>query len=1313
MAPAPVFEVISSLVALQSKSLSFFLNGKEVTIEKPDPFASLLSFVRGQGLTGAKLGCGEGVCGTCTMVVASYSPDKGSLRYDPVNGCLMPLCAADGKHVITIEGVGTVKQPHIIQTTIVDNYGSQCGYCTPGMVLSLYALLCRNPNPSEQQIEDAFDGNVCRCTGYRPILQGAKKFCATATADVEDLLAVTPPFKSAPAMCDHDMDTKLRQSSTASSFVFTGADGSQWLQPNTVNETISLLGAHPEAQIISGNLEVGIETRFKGKKTNTLIYIGAIQELTKVSVHESGVELGAGLTLHELENEVTVLSELEGAKGKGFAAIKESVRKIVAGEQVRHTGTLGGNICMSRTISDLAPTFMALGSSVYAASAKGRRTIPLSDFYAGLGKNKLAQSEIMTSIYVPFLEDNDYIKVAKSKAKTRDDALAAPTACFYVRLDGAKVQDARLCFGGVAERTMLAKSASEALIGKQWSESLVEAASRLLKNDLPLYGINPEHRFKLASGLLYKLHIYLSSHVPGLHPVPRSEGADDLLHRPLATATTSFNIVPPSQVVGAAVVHKAALQQSTGEAVYVSDQPLLEGECVFIPVLSTVAHALIISIDASEALKVPGVVDFVSAKDLTAEQNVTGVFDMDEEIFASKEVFHQGQFIGGIVAKNGGAGMTAARLVKVQYKILPVILSIDEAIKQKSFFGATPMTQAIQHVSRGALAFPEQVSDDDIQVDMSLATHTIKGRICTSAQEHMYLETMSCRVIPRKEDGEVEVYGGGQGTQIAHQMASKVFGVPANRIVSRSRRLGGAFGGKESRSRSLLGPVLAASFKTGLPIRAQFSRAEDMQVMGMRHPFQTDYEVGFTDDGRLISLKADLVSNGGYSIDASPMVMWKALQLVDSCYFIPNLRLTGRVAKTNLVSFTAFRGFGGPQGLIVGETIVDEVANKLGIPSHIVRQRNFFSEGQSTCMRNPIGDLPELMKARKKTRTYHAPACWDQVMTTSEFEARLAKVKEFNAKNRFHKRGLSAIPTKYSVGFRMPADALVHAHLDGSVLLLTGATEMGQGVHTKLMQIAAQALGIPVASVNTLENTTVATPNQSVTGGSLGTDLWGPAVLAACNILAERLKPVRDDMPDATFAEICTAAHHRGLSLSAHGHSAGPTTGYSNVTNQGASCYYFTPGVGVCEVELDVLTGDYVLLRTDIVMDLGESLNPGIDIGQIEGAYLQGVGWSSIEEPLWNESGDLLTRGPGAYRTPLHFNAPAAFNVAIRKDGKNSSGLIHSSRGVGEPPLFLGASAYFAVKDAVRAARLENGLTDSFEFDLPCVPSRVLKAIGA
>ncbi|KAF2479259.1 Molybdopterin-binding domain of aldehyde dehydrogenase-domain-containing protein [Neohortaea acidophila] len=1324
VSPDPAVEpttrhALASITADYDDTIRFYLNGSKVTLDSADPEVTLLEYLRGIGLTGTKLGCAEGGCGACTVVVSQYNPTTKKIYHASVNACLAPLVSVDGKHVITVEGIGNVKSPHPAQERIAKGNGSQCGFCTPGIVMSLYALLRNNERPSEHDIEEAFDGNLCRCTGYRPILDAAQTFsaersCGMAKAnggsgccmengdagggccksngnDDQPIKRFTPP-----GFIEYKPDTELifppalkRHEFKALAF---GNKRKRWFRPATLHQLLEIKSAYPSAKIIGGSTETQIEVKFKGMQYTASVYVGDIAELRQYHFHDEYLEIGGNVTLTDLEGLAEEAVEHYGAqRGQPFAAILKQIRYF-AGRQIRNVGTPAGNLATASPISDLNPVFVATNATLVAKSLEKTIELPMADFFKGYRVTALPPDAIIASIRIPVFQEKGEHMRAYKQAKRKDDDIAIVNAALRVKLDDSHVvKDCSLIYGGMAPITIAAKQAVEYLTGKTFTDpSTLEGVMNALEQDFNLrFGVPggmATYRKSLALGFFYKFYnevlqeLQTSSSTADADCIPEIEREISKGFKDHASA-----VAYEKQTIGKERPHVAALKQCVGSAQYTDDIPVQQNELLACLVLSTKAHARILSVDTSPALDLPGVVDYVDHNDLpNPEANWWGAPKCDETFFAIDEVFTAGQPIGVILGTSAKQAEAGARAVKVEYEELPAIFTIEEAIEANSYF---------DHY--------HYINDGDLDKAFAESDHVFTGVARMGGQEHFYLETNACVVIPKPEDGEMEVWTSTQNPAETQAYVAQVTGVAANKVVAKVKRLGGGFGGKETRSVQLAGICAIAAKKLKRPVRCMLNRDEDILTSGQRHPFLARWKVGVNKDGKLQALDADVFNNGGWSQDLSAAVVDRALSHADGCYKFKAVSVRGRICKTNTVSNTAFRGFGGPQGIFVCESMMEEVADHLKMPVEKLREINMYESLEKTHFRQELKD-------------WYVPLMWKQVLADSEYQRRRGEIEEFNKKSKWKKRGLSIVPTKFGISFTAlflnQAGALVHIYHDGSVLVAHGGCEMGQGLHTKMTMLAAEALGVPLENVFVSETATNTVANTSATAASASSDLNGYAVWNACSQLNERLAPYREKLgSEATMKQLAHAAYFDRVNLSANGFYKTPDIGYVWGPNTGQMFYYFTQGVAAAEVEVDTLTGDWTCRRADVKMDVGRSINPAIDYGQIEGAFVQGMGLFTIEESLWlRHNGQIFTRGPGAYKIPGFRDIPQEFNVSLLKDVNwENLRTIQRSRGVGEPPLFLGSSVFFAIRDALKAARSQWGCEDVLELRSPATVERI------
>ncbi|KAH7399081.1 xanthine dehydrogenase/oxidase [Phaeosphaeria sp. MPI-PUGE-AT-0046c] len=1312
---------LADITSSYDDTLRFYLNGTKVTLDDADPEVTLLEYLRGIGLTGTKLGCAEGGCGACTVVVSQLNPTTNKIYHASVNACLAPLVSVDGKHVITVEGIGNVKRPHPAQERIAKGNGSQCGFCTPGIVMSLYALLRNTDAPTEHDVEEAFDGNLCRCTGYRPILDAAQSFsvktgCGKASANggsgccmekngangggccksngTEDqpIKRFTPP-----GFIEYNPDTELIFPPQLRKHDFKplafGNKKKKWFRPTTLEQLLEIKSAYPSAKIIAGSTETQIEIKFKGMNYNASVFVGDIPELRHFKFHDDHLEIGGNVVLTDLEQICEDAVKHYGkTRGQPFSTILKQIRYF-AGRQIRNVGTPAGNLATASPISDLNPVFVATNATLLAKSLEKTTEIPMSTFFKGYRQTALPPDAIIAGLRIPIAKEKGEFIRAYKQSKRKDDDIAIVNAALRVSLsDGDVVDSVDLVYGGMAPTTIAARKAMDFLQGKKFTDlATLEGVMDKLEEDFDLrFGVPggmATYRKSLALSFFYKfyhevlaeLHAEVEIDTQAIGEIEReiSSGEKD------GKAAEAYKL----KEVGQSKNHVAAMKQCTGEAQYTDDIPLQRNELYGCLVLSTKPHAKLLKVDAEPALNEPGVVAFVDHKDLASpEANWWGAPACDEVFFAVDEVFTVGQPIGMILADTMKRAEQAARAVKIEYEELPAIFTIEEAIQHESYFNH------FRHIKKG-----------DTEKAFTEADHVFTGTVRMGGQEHFYLETQACLAVPKPEDGEMEIFSSTQNPAETQAYVSKVVGVAANKIVTRVKRMGGGFGGKETRSIQLAGIVACAANKVRRPVRCMLSREDDIATSGQRHPFLARWKVAVNKDGKLQALDADVFCNGGWSQDLSGAVVERSLSHIDGVYSIPNVHVRGRVAKTNTVSNTAFRGFGGPQGLFIAECYIEEIADHLNISAEKMREINMYKP-----------ETNMITHYNQELKDWYVPLMYEQVQTESNYSQRREAITTHNSSHKWNKRGLAIVPTKFGISFTAlflnQAGALVHIYHDGSILVAHGGTEMGQGLHTKMTQIAAETLGVPLADVFISETATNTVANTSSTAASASSDLNGYAIFNACTELNTRLAPYREKLgKDATMKALAHAAYFDRTNLSAQGFYKTPDIGYVWGANTGQMFFYFTQGVAAAEVEIDTLTGDFTVLRADVKMDVGRSINPSIDYGQIEGAFVQGQGLFTTEESLWvRATGGLFTKGPGNYKIPGFRDIPQVFNVSLLKDVTwENLRTIQRSRGVGEPPLFMGSCVFFAIRDALKAARAQFGETSVLSLQSPATPERI------
>jgi xanthine dehydrogenase large subunit len=756
------------------------------------------------------------------------------------------------------------------------------------------------------------------------------------------------------------------------------------------------------------------------------------------------------------------------------------------------------------------------------------------------------------------------------------------------------------------------------------------------------------------------------------------------------------------QPAGEAVRHESAHLHVTGQALYADDIPLPANALHAAFGLSSIAHGRIKSLDLTPVLKQPGVVAVGTASDVPGENNYGSVLH-DDPIFAEGEVMYAGQPLFAVVATSYLAARKAARHARVEYESLPAIVDIRTALAAESYVLPS------QPLTRGR---PREV--------LAAAPHRLKGTVTIGGQDHFYLEGQIAVAIPQ-EDGAVLIHSSTQHPSEVQQIVAHALGKRAHDITVSCRRMGGGFGGKETQPALIAAAAAILAGKCQCPVKLRLDRDVDMLATGKRHDFLADYEVGFDSEGRLLAMTVMLASRCGYSADLSGPVNDRAVMHLDNAYYLEHVEILSHRCKTHTVSATAFRGFGGPQGVMVIEHVLDEIARSLALDPLSVRRANYYGINDRNL--TPYGQLVEDNQIHKIT---------DQLVLSSDYHARRRGVRAWNAEHATIKRGLALTPVKFGISFTSTmfnqAGALVHIYSDGTVLLNHGGTEMGQGLFTKVAQVVASEFGLPLSAVRVSATDTAKVPNTSATAASSGSDLNGKAAQIAAQTIRNRLVEfavnthgvkaedvqfrggrVQVGAKDFSFAEFIRSAYQARIGLSSTGYYRTPKISWDKAQMAGRPFFYFAYGAAVSEVALDTLTGEMQLLRVDILHDAGRSLNPAIDLGQVEGGFLQGVGWLTSEELYWSDEGVLKTHAPSTYKIPTARDWPPQARVSLLESTPNQEETIYRSKAVGEPPLMLGISVFHAIRDAIASCGAPHTLVP---LTAPATPESSLRALA-
>ncbi|KAB1279006.1 Aldehyde oxidase 1 [Camelus dromedarius] len=1189
----------------QAAELLFYVNGRKVLEKNVDPETMLLPYLRKKRI----------LC----------------FEHYPANACLLPICSLYGAAVTTVEGVGSTK------TRI-------------------------------HPVQHEGNSNLCRCTGYRPIIDACKTFCKTSLKlfSEEEFLPLDPTQE----LIFPPELMKLAEKQPHNTRIFHG-DRMTWISPVTLKELLKAKAKYPQAPVVMGNTSVGPDVKFKGIFHSVIISPDRIEELNVVNYTDNGLTLGAALSLAQVKDILAnVILKLPEEKTQTYHALLKHLGTL-AGSQIRNMASLGGHIVSRHLDSDLNPLLAVGNCTLNLLSKEGKRQIPLNEqFLRKCPSADLKPEEILISVNIPYSRKWEFVSAFR-QAQRQQNALAIVNSGMRVFFGGGDgiIRELSISYGGVGPTTICTENSCQKLIGRPWNEEMLDAACRLILDEVSLPASAPggkvEFKRTLIISFLFKFYLEVSQILKRMDPVHYPSLADTYesaledLHSRHHLSTLKYEagltngdlLQLPQDPIGHPIMHLSGIKHATGEAIYCDDMPAVDQELFLAFVTSSRAHAKIVSIDLSEALSLPGVVDIVTEEDLHGV-NYFCLLTEPEKLLSTEEVFCVGQLVCAVIADSEVQAKRAAKRVKIVYQDKePLILTIEEAIQHKSFFEEE-----------------RKLEYGNVEEAFKMVDQILEGEIHMGGQEHFYMETQSMLVVPKGEDQEIDVYISTQFPKYIQDIVASTLKLPANKVMCHVKRVGGAFGGKVIKTGIMAAITAFAANKHGRAVRCILERGEDMLITGGRHPYLGKYKAGFMNDGRILALDMEHYSNGGASLDESLFVIEMGLLKMENAYKFPNLRCRGWACRTNLPSNTALRGFGFPQTGLITESCITEVAAKCGLSPEKVRTINMYKE---------IDETPYKQEINAKNLIQ----CWKECMAMSSYALRRAAVEKFNLENYWKKKGLAMVPVKFPVGL--------------------GSTAAGQ--------VASRELKMPLSNIHLRGTSTETIPNTCVAGGSVVADLNGLAVKDACQTLLKRLEPVISKNPRGTWKDWAQAAFNESISLSATGYFRGYESDINWETGEGHPFEYFVYGAACSEVEIDCLTGAHKNIRTDIVMDVGCSINPALDIGQIEGAFIQGMGLYTIEELNYSLQGVLYTRGPNQYKIPTICDVPVELHISLLPPSQNSN-TLYSSKGLGESGIFLGSSVFFAIRDAVNAARRERGLPGPLKLKSPLTPEKIRMA---
>ncbi|MBT8057568.1 MAG: xanthine dehydrogenase molybdopterin binding subunit [Gammaproteobacteria bacterium] len=1259
---------------MNESAVQFVMGGQVVTMQDFDPQLTVLDWLRTRAArTGTKEGCAEGDCGSCTVVLGELDAAGNGIRYRAVNACIQLLATLDGCQLITVEDLaGEDGSLHPVQQALVDFHGSQCGFCTPGFVMSLFALYHQPGEVDQRQVEECLAGNLCRCTGYRPIMDAAAKALAGPRAD--RFSAAKQQTVDMLSGIRHGQGLRLQHGDRL------------FHAPVSTQELCVILSKYPEAVMVAGLTDVGLWINKQLASIDTLVYLGRVDRLRDIGTRDDVLEIGAAVTYSDA---IDVLAQ-------HYPPLRPYMARIGA-LQVRNVGTLGGNIANGSPIGDMAPPLIAMGARLVLTSAEGRRVLDIEDFYIEYGRQDLRPGEFLEKILVPLPCQGQLFSVYKLSKRFEQD-ISAASAAFKLELEDGIVRRARICYGGMAGVPARAAACEAALSGQSWTADSVDLAAVALGDDFePIsdWRASADYRMTAAQNLLRRFLLETSGDEPG-----RRDDGDTDRPQPVPALPREPMPVPGEPAVHNPLAHDSAVKHVTGEAVFVDDIREPAGLLHAYFGSSDCAHGRITRMDLTPVKAVNGVVAVLTADDIPGENDLSPMHTHDEEILCSGEVLYHGQVLFAVVAEDRETARRAARRAVVEYEELPAVTEIEQAIAQQQW-----------------VAEPRELVRGDAEAAIAGAPFSLGGELNTGGQEHFYLEGHVSMAVPQ-EDGDMLILSSSQNPTEVQLLIAQALGRLGNAVTVEVRRMGGAFGGKETQAAHWAVIAALAADKTGRPVKIRLDRNEDMVSTGKRHEFRVRYEAGFDADGRIEGVVMDQAARCGIAADLSGPICDRAMFHADNGYYLPNAHIRSWRCRTNTVSNTALRGFGGPQGMLAMERVIDAIAARLGKDPLDVRRINLYGkdERNTTPYGMVIEDnvLPELLT---------------ELADRSGYTQRRAGIEAFNRESAVIKRGIALTPVKFGISFTTEflnqAGSIVHVYKDGSIHLNHGGTEMGQGLFIKVAAVVADAFGVDIEQVKVTATHTGKVPNTSPTAASSGSDMNAMAALDAVEQIKHRLVEfaigsygvtgddvvfergrVRIGTKEKTFADFVMEAYLARVSLSSTGFYRTPKIHFDWATASGRPFYYFAYGAAVTEIELDTLTGEHRMRRVDILHDAGRSLNPAIDRGQIEGGFIQGAGWLTSEELWWDESGALRTDSPSTYKIPTAGDMPGIFNVEIWQEGRNREPTIYRSKAVGEPPLMLAISVHSAICQAI--ASVTGRLPD---LDAPATPERVLMSI--
>ncbi|CAF0756244.1 unnamed protein product [Brachionus calyciflorus] len=1243
---------------IEQDYIKFSINGIDYNVSNTyPPNTTLASYLRDTlNMKGTKIMCQEGGCGSCLVNAEVFDYSTKKIKNISINSCLFPLYSCDGIKFTTIEGVGSKKTGfNEIQKRIADNNGTQCGWCTPGMVMNMYNLLIENPKPQKQEIENSMDGNLCRCTGYRSILTAMKSFATDEVPiEIEELNKLKCLNKS--NMC-----------SKSTKNIHLIKENEQWFTPKDMDSLNVLLSQYGSMayRLVSGNTGIGV---YKNDGPYQIyIDLKSIEELYEIKIYPELIEIGSQVTLSNLIN---TFKECSSSPGYGYLKVLAHHLSKIANRGVRNTATWGGNLCMKNNhkdfASDIFVCFETVGAILTLTTLSGISVVSTPLDFLSLD----LKSKLLYSMKLKPMSNETIIRTFKIMPRSQN-AHAYVNAGFRFEIDQntKKVLSVpSIVYGGISPSFTHAFNTEKYLVGKSlMDESVLIGAFEILNseikpNDDPVLA-SPQYRVSLALSLFYKFVLEVCQNQ--INPKFLSAIPSLIDNRPLSQGSHTFPDEDPNLYPVTKPMPKLnAYLQASGEAQYTYDKIALHNQLDGAFILSEKSNCKIDSIDDNLARSLPGVVKIIYAKDIPGRNSFMPSSFPTELLFAEEQIDYAGQAVGLVLAENYQIASNAARLVKLKYKDeKPPILNVFDGIRSGSFF-------------------PKPTGDftyGDPDAALKNSPCVIDGDIFLDSQAHFYMENQNA-LCEETEDG-YDVYCATQWIDLVQTGVQELLGLPTcNRVNVRIKQLGGGYGGKITRANITATAAAVGCYHTNRPVRVALDLNTDLNLIGKRFPWYAKYKIGFNNDGKLLAIKIDFYCDSGNAPTDHSMMATPAF--ADNVYNCPNWFISSNLVKTNLPANTNVRSPGTFPSIAIIESIIEHVAKYLDKEPLEIRQLNLYKKSDVT----PIGQPLDYFNAEELINS---------IRETSEYDKRIVEIKKFNQENRWKKRGISLTPIKWGLGWNGGFfNCSISIYLnDGSISICHGGVEMGQGIHTKVAQVCAYELGVPIEMISIKPADSFNNLNAQCTGGSFTSELVSQACIECCKIILKNFEPARKLLPSGyTWLNLVQKAFRMGIDLGAR---------YWLFPRTEHPFQYLICGTCVTEAEVDVLTGETQIVRSDILYDGGKCTNPEIDLGQAEGAFVMGMGFWLTEKIKHDpKTGILLTNGTWEYKPPTTKDIPIDFRINFLKNNPNPVGIL-GSKAIGEPPLCLTPCVAFAVKRAIEAARKEINKDEFFSLNSP------------